>query len=863
MSDPVAVIDLYMNTEHVPGDARESSSSSDASPDNSTSPSSASGDRSSSDSGGGDPGFGFGAGIEVAGGGAKKGAKKKRTRKKAAKAPRRKKASAKASAEEGEPSSDGRAISEDAASEGARTAGTEGSDGESAPRKKKARRRTRKKSTAARDAEEAPEAEAPESREGKDADASEEDGIKKKRRRGRRGGRRRRKKPEDGPAVETLPGEDDDLPDLPDQAELVEAGDGEGAGEAKPKRKRKRSRRRKSDTESDTVEESDGRGRSEESGKKKTKKKARRKKKAKSEESKKTPEELEAEAEALRTQVILVNAIDREEKRVSVVDDSKIVDFLMTSESQKTLVNDIYRGKVVNLEPAIGAAFIDFGQGRNGFLHTSDVLAMYGEDDFTLEKLLTNKVDPEDWDETSQPNVGAEVADEDAEGGDDAPAEKPKGKKKAGGRGGRRNRRRERERRPISDVLKVGDLVAVQVTKDAIGDKGPTLTTYISIPGRYLVLMPSMSRTGVSRKISDDKERRRLKKILSGLKGTTDMGVIVRTAGIGKTKTDLQRDLDYLLGVWENLSKRLRRGRGPAPLYQESDVAVRTLRDLFSTKTKEVVVDDPMVHEQLLEFAGKLMPDQLDRIVLHEADRPVFHHHGIEQDFEKIFARRVDLPSGGSIVFDQAEALVAIDVNSGRTRTDSFDFEEIALKTNLEAVPEIARQIRLRDLGGILVCDFIDMQRSSSNKTVERALRQALADDRARSKLGRISQFGLLEMTRQRLGPGTHKKVFQSCPRCRGTARIRTVQSRAAAILRRLGSALTQKGFTSVELRAHPEVVDYLKEDLYDYVRALEHRFEKEIRLIAVSEAQQVEDSVLRYMRADGREVRPGGRRKR
>jgi len=671
--------------------------------------------------------------------------------------------------------------------------------------------------------------------------AGAEDGAPKRRRRGRRGGRRRKRKPDSGGVAEGLPGEEDDLLDLPRaapaEAPAAPATDGGG------KRKRKRSRRKKK-----------GLGEGERSAEAPAvASKARRRRGAPSEpEVERTPEELAREQEALRTQVILVNAVDREEKRVAVVEDGRIVEFLMTSESQKTLVNDIYRGKVVNLEPAIGAAFVDFGQGRNGFLHTSDVLALYGEKDFSLDQLLTSKVDPEDWDESSsQPDVGDEVGDD----------EESKPEAKPSARDRQRGRRRPRDRRPIGELIRVGDPVVVQVTKDAIGDKGPTLTTYISIPGRYLVLMPSMSRTGVSRKIADDKERKRLKKILASLNGTTDMGVIVRTAGVGQSKAELQRDLDYLLGVWENLKKRLKQGRGPAPLYLESDVAVRTLRDLFDTHTKRVVVDDPLVHEQLIEFAQKLMPEHIDRIALHAGDRPLFHHYGIEQDFERIFARRVELPSGGSIVFDQAEALVAIDVNSGRTRTDSFDFEEIALKTNLEAVPEIARQIRLRDLGGILVCDFIDMQRMSSNRTVERALRDALAQDRARSKMGRISQFGLLELTRQRLGPGTHKKVFQTCPRCRGTARIRTVQSRAQAILRRLGSALTQKGFSAVELRAAPEVVDYLKEDLYDYVRALEHRFEREIRLVGVSD--QAEDSVLRYMRTDGREVRPGGRRKR
>ncbi len=696
-------------------------------------------------------------------------------------------------------------------------------------------------------------------------------GGRKKRASSRKKSTRRGKRSsaaKEGAAVDTIPGEEDELPEAPP--------------EKKSKKKRKRSRSKKSGRGEDERDDDEAHGES--GGSKKKRKRSSKKKDAAPE---LTAEEKAAAAEALRTDVIYINASDPEESRVAVVNpDGRIHDLLMTSESQKTLVNDIYRGRVVNLEPAIGAAFVDFGQGRNGFLHTSDVLPMYGEDGFSLDQLLTASVDPDEWDSTAaQATVGAEMSDDedldddrdDSEDDEDGGGKgsrgsgrkkksrrkkaSSKGKAKASGKDAGRGSSRRRARLPISELLKVGDQVVVQVTKDAIGDKGPTLTTYISIPGRYLVLMPSMARTGVSRKIPDDKERRRLKRILASLKSPTEMGVIVRTAGVGKTKTDLQRDLDYLLGVWETFGRKLKSGRGPAALYQESDVAIRTLRDLFNKTTKKVVVDDPGVLEQLDDFATKLMPEHQERIQRYTGDRPIFHDAGIEQDFEKIFTRRVELASGGSVVFDQAEALVAIDVNSGRTRTDSFDFEEIALKTNLEAVPEIALQIRLRDLGGIIVCDFIDMMKSSSNRAVERALRAELAPDRARSKLGRISQFGLLELTRQRLGPGTHKKVFQACPRCRGTARIRTVESRAQAILRRLGSALTQKGFSKVEVRAHPEVVDYLKDTLWDYMRALEHRFEKELTLTEVPD--QPEDSVLRYLRADGREVRPGGRRKR
>jgi ribonuclease E len=624
-----------------------------------------------------------------------------------------------------------------------------------------------------------------------------------RRRRGSRGGRGRKKSAHPA-VVDAIPGEEDDLPELD---EFVR---GRGSEDDGPS------------------------GSSAKGAKKATRKRAVRK-------TEPSEEKREAQ-EAARTQSILVNATEPDEVRVAVAEDGRLADFQMTVDRYKSLVNDIYRGRVVNIEAAIGAAFIDFGQGRNGFLHASDVLSAYGDKDWKIDKLLTTRVEDDEW-ETDADTV------------DSGNGRSSKASKK------RRTHHRSRPRLAITDLFKKGQMVAAQITKDAIGDKGPTLTTYISIPGRYLVLMPSLARTGVSRKIEDEKERRRLKRILSTLDIPDGMGVIVRTAGIGKTKTELRRDLDYLMAVWEDFGKRLVSGRNPSALYQESSVAIRTMRDLFSSTTKEVVVDDEEVHREMVEFAERLMPEHVDRIKLHKGPRPLFHTYGLEQEFERMFARRVELPSGGSIVVDQTEALVAIDVNSGRTREDGAGFEDIALKANLEAAPEIARQIRLRDLGGILVLDFIDMMRPASRRAVEKAFRDALATDRARSKVGRISQFGLLEMTRQRLGPGLSKLIYDPCPTCRGSGRQRTAGSRAIAVLRRLGSAVNQKGFSTIEVRAHPEVIEYLENELSEELEALSSSENRELQFTEVP--GQVEDSVLRYLRTDGREVRPGGRRKR
>ncbi len=673
----------------------------------------------------------------------------------------------------------------------------------------------------------------------------------RRRKRGRRGGRQRKhKQPAGAVSIEAIPGDDDELPELEDlPADAVLVG-------ARAERHSVRPRAAKSAEEEDEDEDLD---------------------------------EAPRRSEPHKKRVILVNARDSEEKRVAVVEEGRIVDLQMTVRKHVSYVNDIYRGRVVNIESAIGAAFVDFGEGRNGFLHASDVLPSYGEPDWSLEKLLSTPV--EDGASEGEPEAEAwrdEGAGEPQEDGhelaegqahdhdhDDEPRdegtspeadddevvpERPQRARPAGRRA-RPVRHHARARVPIDKLLKKGQMVAVQITKDAIGDKGPTLTTYISIPGRYLVLMPSLERTGVSRKIDDERERRRLKRILQSLEIPEGMGVIVRTAGIGRTKTEIKRDLDYLLLAWEDFSGKLRQGRNPAPLYQESDVAIRTMRDLFTPETESVIVDDPEVFQRMIEFTKRLMPEHIERVKLHEGARPLFHGHGVEQDFEKIFARRVELPSGGSIVIEQTEALVAIDVNSGRTREEGAEFEDIALKTNLEATPEIARQIRLRDLGGIIVLDYIDMMRASSRKAVERATREALKADRARAKIGRISQFGLLELTRQRLGPGLSKLVYDTCPRCRGSGRRRNASSRAQAIMRRLAAALALKGYTTVEVRTHPDAIEYLRQELKVELAKLEELSGREIKLLPVPE--QVEDSVLHYLRADGREVRPGGRRRR
>ncbi|MFT7539234.1 MAG: ribonuclease E [Gammaproteobacteria bacterium] len=785
------------------------------------------------------------------------------TRRKAAKKTRRRRRPTTASDEEPAAEPNAQASGEPSQSQ------EDDGDGEGGINKKSRRRGKRGGRRRKKTEDEAEEAEgesgdlqpkASEERGREQAAESDEDKAPRSRKRGSRGGRGRKKSA--AVEVEGIPGEEDDLPDLPELPDDTSRVSSRTA--ASGRKGRVTSSRRKKTTRSvrgrdDEEEAKPVSGRSKATAKK-VKKKTKMSKKTRWGAGEEEEEEVPALPEKPRQ--ILVNAADPEETRVVVVEEGRIVDLQMTSSKHANYVSDIYRGRVVNLEPAIGAAFVDFGQGKNGFLHASDVLPCYGDKDFQLDQLLTEAVDDDAWSSSSQTNISEEIDEEEEEEDGDRKGGDKKGRRGGGRKDtqGRNSGRPRRPRTPIEKLVKKGQMLCVQITKDAIGDKGPTLTTYISIPGRYLVLMPSLARTGVSRKIDDDRERRRLKRILTGMEIPDGMGVIVRTAGVGRTKADLKRDLDYLLAAWEDFSRRLVSGRNPAPLYQESDIAIKTMRDLFTPNVEAVYVDDPEVHQRVVEFTRKLMPEHEDRIKLEETPHPILQSHGVEPDFEKLFSKRVELPSGGSIVIEQTEALVAIDVNSGRTREDGAGFEDIALKTNLEATPEIARQIRLRDLGGIIVLDYIDMMRTSSRRAVERATREGLSGDRARSKVGRISQFGLLELTRQRLGPGLDKLVYETCRSCRGTGRRRSASSRAQAILRRLGASLSLKGFTTVEVRAHPDAIECLKTSLSRELDRLEDDSGRKI--VLMSAPDQVEDSVLHYLRADGREVRPGGRRK-
>jgi ribonuclease E len=361
----------------------------------------------------------------------------------------------------------------------------------------------------------------------------------------------------------------------------------------------------------------------------------------------------------------------------------------------------------------------------------------------------------------------------------------------------------------IQDIFRRGQEVLVQVIKEGIGTKGPTLSTYISIAGRYLVLMPGLNRVGVSRKIADDDQRHRLREIFHELQPPKGLGFIIRTAGLDKTKKELQRDLAYLSRLWQVMVRRIKKLKGPCEIYQESDMITRTIRDTFTSDIDTIWVDETTAFEHAQEFLTIVMPRYASRIKHFTDSEPLFHRYGIEDEIARIQQRHVPLPHGGSIVIDQTEALVAIDVNSGNFRADN-NAEETAFQMNLHAAREIARQLRLRDLGGVIVNDFIDMREEKHRREVERALRDAVKRDRARTKILKISAFGLIEMTRQRIRPSLKRSVYQDCPHCRGTSQVKTTESMSIDVMRMLQLAAHRTIISRIQIRVQEEVANYL-----------------------------------------------------
>ncbi|MFN0131085.1 MAG: Rne/Rng family ribonuclease [Phycisphaerales bacterium] len=458
---------------------------------------------------------------------------------------------------------------------------------------------------------------------------------------------------------------------------------------------------------------------------------------------------------------MLISYVPGEECRVAIVEDGKLEELHAERASAISRVGNIYVGTVTNVEPAIQAAFVDFGVEHHGFLHVSDIHPRYfpGEDDETTE--MVGKKTPR------------------------------------------------RDRPPIQKCFRRGDEVTVQVLKEGVGTKGPTLTSYLSIPGRYLVMMPQMDRVGVSRKVEDEDQRREMRAVLDQLELPDGFGFILRTAGMDRNKTELKRDLAYLMRLWKDMETRLKSGQRPRLLYSESDLLVRALRDILSPDITEVVIDNELALVRASRFLKIVAPRSKVKLLQFQSQTPLFHAFGIEQQLAMMNAREVPLPSGGRLVIDETEALVAIDVNSGKMR-DARDAETNAYRTNCEAVDEICRQLKLRDLGGIVINDLIDMRHASHRKDIEQRFRDRLKRDRARTTTLAISDFGILEMTRQRMR-GSHETVhFADCPTCHGRGIVQKPDSVTGDALRSLAALLDIDKVGRVEMVVSPPVAGQL-----------------------------------------------------
>ncbi len=380
----------------------------------------------------------------------------------------------------------------------------------------------------------------------------------------------------------------------------------------------------------------------------------------------------------------------------------------------------------------------------------------------------------------------------------------------------------------IQNLLKRGQEVMVQVTKASQGGKGPGLSTYLSLPGRYMVLMPNSNKGGVSRKIDDESQRDALRKILDSLPVPEGMGVVIRTAAIGRSYDELSRDLNYLLRLWNVIVQRIHEAPAPALIYADSDPAIRAVRDYFTADTDEIVIDDKSAYERVLAFFDTTMPSFKERVKLYEGDAPLFYAEGIETQIDHIFDKKVPLRSGGYLYIEQTEALVAIDVNSGKF-TSAGDAEQTAYRTNLEAIPEIVRQLRLRDLGGIICNDLIDMLSASHRADIENALKRELRKDRARTKIARMSPFGVIEMTRQRVRPSIRTYTYVPCPTCTGSGHVRSAETLCLTLIRQMKLALSEERVKSLIVQVHPHVLSHLHSEFREDIDQLEERYDKRI----------------------------------
>ncbi len=510
---------------------------------------------------------------------------------------------------------------------------------------------------------------------------------------------------------------------------------------------------------------------------------------------------------------IVINASTLE-VRVAVLEDGVLSEFHLERNERQGLVGNIYKGKVTRVLPGMQAAFVEIGLEKAGFLHVSDfhtdvegfgsAAEVIGEEDVETEPLHdSDSAGPADGEDSFE-SAGAE--DQSAEGEDGA---SPNGAARGGRGRGRRRRSERRVRLPIEQVLKRGQDIIVQVAKEPMGTKGARLTSFVSLPGRHLVYTPTSNHIGISRRIESAQERQRLRAAVGELRPDQG-GFIVRTVCEGVSKREIQRDVSFLTKLWSSIVKLAETSPPASALSSDLDVALRVVRDLFSSDVDRLWCDDPETYRRIGEFVQNYMPRLRSRISLYEAEEPIFDHFHIEAQIDRALERKVWLKSGGYLVFDQAEALTAVDVNTGRF-VGKRNQDETVLKTNLEAADEVVRQLRLRNIGGIIIVDFIDMTREADRKRVTDVLAQALKRDKARSSMLRISELGLVQMTRKRTRESLEEMLTEQCPKCHGRRVVKSVATLAADVLRGIHRAAGRHPRSDLlVVKINPAVARYL-----------------------------------------------------
>lgn len=501
---------------------------------------------------------------------------------------------------------------------------------------------------------------------------------------------------------------------------------------------------------------------------------------------------------------ILIN-VEPQERRIAVLENKILEEYYVERTDQRPIVGNIYKGRVSSIVPGIEAAFIDIGLEKNGFLYVSDIVEPITE----YDELFMEAKEP------SKRSIEAERMQKTAPG-----------------------------RPVIGDLLKKGQEILVQAVKEPLGTKGVRLTSHITLAGKYLVFMPTEKHVGISKRIQDPNERQRLKEILSGLSLPHGCGVIVRTAGQGKAKREIARDLRYLTGLWQKVKAISHRKKAPALIYEEYDLVFRMIRDSFTEDIDKIIIDSKDEHRRAKKFLAILMPHLRPRLELYVGEETLFEKKGIESEIEKIYKRRVDLKSGGYLILEQTESLVAIDVNTGKF-IGRKSLEETVFLVNIEAAKEIARQIRLRDMGGIIIADFIDMESFQNRRKVRTTLEEAMHRDKAKYNILPVSELGLVEMTRQRLRRSLESIAYQVCPYCEGRGTIKSKVTMSIKALRLLKNFFVETKNREAQLFVHPEVAARLLNEDRSLVVALENRFRAKVT-VKSDPTLHIEDVVIK-----------------